>query len=105
MEVDERFLKKTALDAAFIVIVTTDGPETSGDRIEEFNRWIRDLAQRRVVVHAVVLTHQEGQGNELQICMSLTRSTGGRYESIAAITALPDTLGSIASVIGQHPPR
>ncbi len=105
MEVDERFLKKANLAAGFIVIVTTDGPETSGDRTEEVNRWIREIVQRGVVVHAILLSHLEGRGNEPQICMALTRSTGGRYQSIGAITALPDTLGAIASVIGQHPPR
>jgi hypothetical protein len=101
MEADNRFLKPAKDRTGVIVVVTTDGPETSGDKIAEFNKWLRDLNARQVVAHAVVMTHTEGQGNELQICMSLTRSTGGRYESITTATTLPDKLKAIASVIAE----
>jgi hypothetical protein len=101
METDNRFLKPAKDRAGVIVVVTTDGPETSGDHIAEFNKWLRDVNARQVVAHAVVLTHAEGRGNEAQICMSLTQSTGGRYESIATVTTLPDKLKTIAAVIAE----
>ncbi|HEV3059828.1 MAG TPA: vWA domain-containing protein [Vicinamibacterales bacterium] len=102
MEADNRFVKPAKDRAGVIVVVTTDGPETSGDKIAEYNKWLRDVIARQVVAHAIVLTHTEGQGNELQICMSLTKSTGGRYESITTATTLPDKLKAIASVIAEN---
>jgi hypothetical protein len=102
MEADNRFVKPAKDRAGVIVVVTTDGPETSGDKIAEFNKWLRDLNTRQVVAHAIVMTHAEGRGNELQICLSLTKSTGGRYESIATATTLPDKLKAIASVIAEN---
>jgi hypothetical protein len=100
LEADDRFLRKAPDRRPVFVIVTTDGPESSGVRIEVLNQRIHELSQRAATEHAIVLSHPaEGKGNEPEICMSLTRSTGGHYEAIGTTSSLPDRLKALASLI------
>jgi hypothetical protein len=102
LEADDRFLRKATDRPSVFVIVTTDGPESSGVRIEVLNQRIHELAQRAATVHAIVLSHPaEGKGNEPEICMSLTQSTGGHYEAIGTTSSLPDRLKALASLIAE----
>ena len=100
LEMDDRFVRQAQDRRSVFVILTTDGPETSGAQIEEFNQRLHDLALRAATVHAVVLSHpQEGKGNEPELCLSLTQTTGGHFDSIATNSGIPDKLRAIAGRI------
>jgi len=106
VEIDDRFVKNVPDRLPVFVIITSDSPETSGVQIEEFNRRVKDLVRRGAVVYAVVVAAgAEGRGNEQELCLSLTRSTGGTYDPIATATALPDRLRLIAGRIANATAR
>lgn len=102
IEIDDRFLKPARDQSPVFVIITSDSPEVSGRQIEDFNSRIQELAQRGARVHAVVIAYStKARGNEPEMCMALTQSTGGTYEPVAAITSLPDKLKAIAARIND----
>ena len=102
VEVDDRFLKNTRDRWPVFVIITSDSPETSGRQIEEFNRRIQELVQRGARAHAIVVSYStKARGNEPELCMALTQSTGGTFDPIAALTSLPDKLKGIAARIAN----
>ena len=109
-------LAKSEDRAGIIVLLTTDGPESStATREEEFNKMMLSLVSRGAVVHAVVLgnggTGTTGliggntatAGLQHVVALNLTQNTGGQLENVATATALADKLSSIAALIrGQQ---
>lgn len=80
LEVDSRFIKK-ANRKATIVIITGDGSESSRGEPDAFNEWLRTLATRGIVAHAVVLKSGSNGLPEV-VANAVVRSTGGRLETI-----------------------
>jgi Mg-chelatase subunit ChlD len=121
LEGHERFLLRSETRAPIIVVVTTEGPESSGTQEERFTGFVRDIAARGTVAYAVVIgnsatgqtTRPTASANrdidnaivtndssaESVIAMNITKYTGGRYEYLNAPTAISDTLKSFASDI------
>jgi hypothetical protein len=120
VEANNRFLQKETRPPV-IVMVTTEGSEASSVRDEVFNRFVQQFTARGGVVHVVLVSVSAGGapprptlgGNrardgailsvdtdaESMITMNVTKSTGGRYELINSITAIPDKLREIAADI------
>lgn len=102
IEIDDRFLKPARDRWPVFVIVTSDSPEVSGRQIEDFNSRIQELAQRGARVHAVVIAYSsKARGNEPEMCMALTQSTGGTYDPVATITSVPDKVKAIGMRISE----
>jgi hypothetical protein len=106
------FLAKADDRAPVIVIITTDGPETStSTREEEFSKLIQALVARDAVVHAIVLSDISraiagsstntltSAGTQSIVAMALTHDTGGHFETINAATALEDRLRVVSAEI------
>ncbi len=100
MEVDERFVKNARDRWPVFVVITSDSPEVSGRQLEDFNRWIQELVSRGGRAYAIVIAYgSTARGNEPEMCMALTKSTGGTYERIAALTGLPGKVKAISAAI------
>jgi hypothetical protein len=80
LEIDDRFMKKAANRKPVFIVVTSDGSESSRTEGDAFNAWLRTLAQRGVVAHAIVL--KSGNGLPEVVANALTQATGGRCETI-----------------------
>jgi VWFA-related protein len=107
-ETYDRFLAKADDRAPVIVIVTTDGPETStSTREDEFSKLVQALVARDAVVHAIVLSDttkaitgsSSSAGTQSVVTMHLTQSTGGHFETIHSATALADRLQVVSAEI------
>ena len=99
-EMYERFLRTTPERWPILVIVTTDGPEASGQFYpEKFAALGRDMQANDVVAHAIVLTSVSGPALQVQIAQALTGGTGGRYDTTSTAGALTVKLASFAQDI------
>jgi len=120
VEVNKRFFEKEAREP-IVVIVTTEGSESSSVRDEVFNKFVQDYAARGGIVHVVLISAAAGGapnrptlgGNrrvdgailsvdtdaESIVTMNATKNTGGRFELTNSITAIPDKLKTIAQEI------
>ena len=97
---DRRFSSEDAWPV--IVMVMTDGPETSGNMNEDqFTAYTLDLLGGGAMVHVVVL-ETRGGGMQSQIGQNLTQNTGGFYRSMNSPTALQNTLEELATTMGDH---
>lgn len=102
IEIDDRFVKPAHDRSPVFVIITSDSPEVSGRQIEDFNGRVQELVQRGARVYAVVIAYStKVRGNEPEMCMALTQSTGGTYEPVATITSVPDKVKAIAARIND----
>lgn len=61
--------------------LAVDGTESSRTDTDTFNAWLRTLAPRNVVVHAVVM--KSGNGSPEAIAATLTLATGGLFETVS----------------------
>mgnify|MGYP002818205166 FL=1 len=85
-----------------ITILTTDGPEVSGNVNEEqFRDFIIDLVGKAATVNVLVLSTQGG-GIQTQIGQNLTTNTTGYYNSIVAPSGLSNAMEEMANAINEH---
>ncbi len=97
---DRRFSSEDAWPV--MVMVVTDGPETSGNMNEDqFGAFTLDLLSGGAMVHVVVV-ETRGGGVQSQIGQNLTTNTGGFYRSMNSPTALTNTLNELATTMGEH---
>jgi hypothetical protein len=114
-EANSRLLVKAEDRTPVIVLLTTDGSETStGVHEEEFNKLLAQLMARGAVVHAVVLgnggTGTSGlvgaesatAGLQSVIALNLTGNTGGHLDSVNVPTALADKMKGIAQLLAAE---
>jgi hypothetical protein len=96
-----RFLRKAEARWPVMVLVTTDGPITGSVRDDELERLLRELQAAGVVAHAIVVSTR-GSGTPTGVALSVTGSTGGSYEAIAAATALPDKMKALGERLAKQ---
>jgi hypothetical protein len=115
-EANSRLLMKAEDRSPVIVILTTDGSETSTSvREEGFNKLLAQLMARGAVVHAVVLgnggtgttgiigAESGSAGLQGVIALNLTGNTGGHLDSVNGATALADKMKGVAQLLAaQH---
>ncbi len=68
--------------------------------LEEFSEFVVELQMRAATVHAVLVSRPPRGG--VMLSTFLTRKTGGTYRALAAATALPNVLGELGTLIGEH---
>ena len=120
VEVYKRFLEKEQRQPV-IVMVTTEGSESSGVRDEVFNKFVHDYTARGGITHALIVSlaavgappspaqaaNRRIDGAILSrdidaesiIAMNITESTGGDYQLVNTVTAIPEKLKEIAAEI------
>ena len=97
---DRRFSSEDAWPV--MVMVVTDGPETSGNMNEDqFGAFTLDLLGGGAMVHVVVV-ETRGGGVQSQIGQNLATNTGGFYRSMNSPTALQNALTELATMMGEH---
>jgi len=109
VEGNDRVLMRAENRASAIVILTTDGPETSTSvREEAFNKLVEILVGRGTVVHAVMLENtgatsaslpSASAGTQSVAALNITANTGGNIDTIAVATALPDKMKAAAQLL------
>ena len=101
-EVWDRFLKNAENKWPVFVIVTTDSTDSSGNtRDHVYQRFMADLQLGAATAHSLILS-QRGGGLATQVGLNLKEALGGRFESIAAATALPSYLKALGQQIKAH---
>ena len=98
-EADRRFLKNAPTFWPVFVIVTIDvGDSRLNFDSDAFNAFVKDFVARGGSVHAVAI---KGPNAALisELMLNFTQNVGGIYEGIAASTAIPDKLKTIAARI------
>jgi len=117
-ELNERFLAKNQDHQFVIVIVSTEGPESSSATHEdEFNKLVVELVNREIVVHAVLLADSSltigggvggpspsvgtSAGVQTIVALNLTQNTGGYLKTINTPTAFSDTLREVSARIRE----
>jgi hypothetical protein len=101
LEAQRRFFAKVENRWLVIVVVTTDGAGAGNLRDDTYNRFIAEMSQSGIVIHAVVLSTRGG-GIPTVFALNATSATGGRYEAIAASTALPSKLRELAAQLSAQ---
>lgn len=83
-----------------IVLILSDGTEDSAFMTDDrFLRWINEVRQAGVIIHAIQV--RRGRQNAMAgLALNLTGNTGGRYEALAAWTALDDEMEKLATDMG-----
>jgi len=107
LEADDRFMKKAEDRWPVLVVLTTDGTESSPEaRENEFNKWLKGLAERGLSVHAIVLKVAAGQaagrnttGVSEILAMNMTQSSGGRYDFVNTANSIPDKMKALAAAL------
>jgi Mg-chelatase subunit ChlD len=97
MEMYGRFLKDAGDRWPMFVIITSDGPEVSGNvDPKKLNALIQEMQLQDVVVHAIVVSTM-GRGVEVAVSQALVQATRGHYDSISASSALIQKLTTLAA--------
>ena len=95
LEAQRTFFRKVDNRWFTIVVVTSD--VGAGEiREDEFNKFVSQMNETGVTVHGIVLSTRGG-GTPTVVTLNATRGTGGRYEALAAFTALPAKLKELAA--------
>jgi Mg-chelatase subunit ChlD len=96
-----RFLRKVEARWPVLVLITTDGPITGSVRDDELERFLRELQTAGIVAHSIVVSTR-GSGTPTGVALSVSGSTGGSYEAIAAVTALPDKMKALGEKLAAQ---
>jgi hypothetical protein len=95
-EINDRFLRKIDDKWPVMVVISTDGPETSGTtHNDDYLRFVQDLALRQTTVHTFLL-QARGGGLTSEIGMNLAQNTNGQYEALLTTNLLPDKMHALA---------
>lgn len=115
LESYDRLLAKAEDRAGVIVVLTTDGPESStATREEQYNKFVETIVGRGITVHAAIVGNtgstssqlpSASSGTQSVVAINLTDNTGGHLDSVAAATALPDKLAAIAGMVRAQQDR
>ena len=101
MEMYGRFLKDAGGRWPMFIIITSDGPEGSGQvDPAKFTAMMQDMQMKDVVVHAIVMSTM-GRGMEVQVTRALTQATDGHYDSISVASALSQKLTTLGGAISN----
>ena len=99
MEMYGRFLKDAGGRWPMFVIITSDGPEVSGNvDPKRLTAVMQDMQLKDVVVHSIVMSTM-GRGVEVAVSQAMVQATDGHYDSISASSALPQKLTALAASI------
>ena len=99
-EMYDRFLRDARDRWPVLVIITGDGTEGSGQFYpEKFTAFGRDMQEKDVVAHAIVLVSLRGDALQVQITKALTGGTGGSYDTTATAGAFTTKLAALAQDI------
>jgi hypothetical protein len=99
LEADKRFLRPVGNKRPIFVILTTDQGQTLGNqRIEEYNRFVRDFQMRGGRAHGIVI-HGTNTGVTTDILNNLTDNTGGFFDSMIVANALPGRMGALVDLL------
>jgi hypothetical protein len=111
-EIYDRMIAKTEDKMPVIVIMTTDGSETStATHEEEFNKFMFNLLGRGALVDAVLLGNggtgttnlvggaSASEGIQSVVALNLTQNTGGQVEHVTTATSLADKMKTIGQSI------
>lgn len=107
LETVNRFDKDKSDHFPVIMVVGTDGPESSTFRDKDVERLSNKITENAVTVHIVMLslggerTSSASGALQVQLGLALTEQTGGRYENIAAVTRLPMLLPEFGERIAK----
>src|SRR5262249_7041781 len=95
IDVDERFMRKTADRWPVFVILTGDGNDASKTDEQEFNRWMPEIRRRGISVNAIVLTGSN-LGLPGTIASTLAQATHGHYASMGMTGGIPEAMTKLA---------
>jgi Mg-chelatase subunit ChlD len=99
MEMYGRFLKDAGDRWPMFIIITSDGPEVSGNvDPKRLTAMMQEMQVKDVVVHSIVMSTM-GRGVEVAVSQALVNATDGHYDSISASSALTQKLTALAAAI------
>jgi hypothetical protein len=107
LEAVNRFDKDKSNRFPVIMVVGTDGAEGSSFRERDVERLSKKITENAVTVHILMVslggerTTATSGALQVQLGLALTQQTGGRYESIAAVTRLPTLLPEFGQRIAK----
>jgi hypothetical protein len=96
-----RFLRKAENRWPVFVVVTTDGPDNSGTRDDEYERFIRELQAAGATAHMMIV-RTRGSGVAGQVGLNLRDYTGGLLEQIAVANALAEQMKALGERVAAH---
>ena len=110
IETVARFDKEKGNNFPVVVILGSLTAEGSSIRDRDVKQLFERLVSRAITVHAVLagsttVSGNIGAANASQIAIAATKQTGGRYESIAAVTRLATLLPEIGAQIARSHAR
>ena len=110
IETVARFDKEKGSNFPVVVILGSLTADGSSIRDRDVKQLFERLVSRAVTVHAILAgsttaTGNVGAANASQIGIAATKQTGGRYESIAAVTRLTTLLPEIGAQIARSHAR
>ncbi len=99
VEADKRFLR-VAPDkrSVFVMLMTDNGALRAEPRIDEYNRFMNEFADRGGRAHAIVIT-SVADGVTVRMLQNLTNNTNGFYDTLAVPNPLPERMRSLAEFV------
>ncbi|RPH64217.1 MAG: VWA domain-containing protein [Acidobacteria bacterium] len=107
LEAVNRFDKDKSNSFPVIMVVGTDGAESSTFRERDVERLSKKITEHAVTVHVLMLslggdrTSATSGALQVQLGLALTEQTGGKYESIVAATRLQALLPEFGQRIAK----
>jgi hypothetical protein len=107
LEAVNRFDKDKSDHFPVIMMVGADGPEGSTFRERDVERLSQKITENAVTVHVLMMslggdrTSATSGALQVQLGLALTEQTGGKYESIVAVTRLPTLLPEFGELIAK----
>ncbi len=108
---ERRFDDKDAWPV-FVALVYNGADASRHVQLEEFNEFVIELRMRAATAHVVLVstrfTHFRGgragtsPRNMRMLSTFLTRKTGGTYRAPPRATVLPNVLGELGTLMGEH---
>jgi hypothetical protein len=103
-----RYLRGAENRWPVFVTLSTDGPDNSSVRENQFETFIREIQRAAATAHAFTLsssTQTSRNSRAFLASEAVTRSTGGQYEVLAASSALPGRMKALGEQLADHQRR
>jgi hypothetical protein len=101
----DRFLRRVENRWPVFVILTTDGPDSSGMRDYQFETFIREVRGVDATAHAIVLSSTAQSYRNAKAwagALDIAKYTGGHSETLAVGNALPARMKALGELIAEQ---
>jgi len=100
LEADSRLLKTAPERRSVFVILSSDiNASAGGESLAQYNQFLADFVSRGGRAHAIIVIDANSMGLTTQIAQNLTENTGGFFDTVLSVTAVPALMETVAAYV------